>query len=68
MSVRVTASRLSALERYRPADDPDIAEAKRDHAAARIEAAIRRNLDAAPPLTTEQCATLTVMLFRGGQR
>lgn len=68
MSVRTTASRLSALERYREPDDPAITEAKRDHAAARIEAAIERNLAAAPPLTDEQAARLAVILARGGAR
>lgn len=68
MSVRTTASRRSALERYRPADDPAVLDARRDHAAARIEAAIEKITADAPPLTVEQATRLSVLLARGGQR
>lgn len=68
MSVRITASRLSALERFRPADDPAIHDARRDHAAAKIEAAIVKIAADAPPLTDEQAAHLSVLLSRSGRR
>lgn len=67
-SVRVAAARRGAFERYRGADDPHTRDAVRDLAAANIEAAIQRNLAAAPPLTDEQAARLSVILSRGGKK
>lgn len=61
-------NRVAALSRSRADDDPEFIDAKRDLAVAKIEAAITRIVDDAPPLTDAQVAHLTVALIRGGQR
>lgn len=55
-------ARLSALTRHRSADDPDVADARRDLRAARAEDYIRKLVDEAPPLTAEQRARLATLL------
>lgn len=47
-------ARHAGLRRTRPADDPDVVDAKRDLAAARLEEHVRRIVAAAPPLTPAQ--------------
>lgn len=59
-----TRSRLGVAARRR--DPAEIAEAQRDHAAAKLAAYISRVVDEAPPLTDEQRDKLAVLL-RGGQ-
>jgi hypothetical protein len=59
----------SAIARSRAAGDPDAeAEARREHAAARIEVTIDRALAVAPPLTPNQIKRLSGLLRTGGQR
>lgn len=50
------------LARYRNPDDPDLLDAKRDLATAKIEAYIAKTLADAPPLSDDQLATLTRVL------
>lgn len=57
--------RLAARSRYLPANDPQIAEARRDLAAAKIDAFVERALEKAPPLTDEQAERIAHRL-RGG--
>lgn len=59
-------SRLNALQRYRPVDDPVVDDARRDLRAARLEDYIARTVAAAPPLTTEQRDRLAALLRPGG--
>lgn len=47
-------NRVAALSRSRSANDPDLIDARRDLAEAKITAAIERAVADAPPLTSEQ--------------
>jgi hypothetical protein len=58
--------RLNALQRHRPADDPEIEIARRDLRAARLEHYIRKAVDAAPPLTPAQRDRLALLLRQPG--
>jgi hypothetical protein len=59
-------NRLNALQRYRRPDDPAIADARRDLAAASLEEYIRRVVDSAPPLTDDQRSRIAALLQAGG--
>jgi hypothetical protein len=68
MSSRLQSS-SSAIARARAAGDPAAeAEARRDHAAARIEVTIDRALAVAPPLTPSQIKHIGAILRAGGQK
>jgi hypothetical protein len=64
--VRATSTRLAALIRHRPPDDPEVAEAGRDLRAAQLEEHVRRVVDQMPPLSADQKARLMVLLWGGG--
>jgi hypothetical protein len=51
---KVAAGKVNILTRHRAADDPDLIEARREHAVLAIEDSIQRIVDAAPPLGPEQ--------------
>ncbi len=51
-------ARVAALTRDRAPDDPELVDARRSLAAARLEDYIAKTLAAAPPLTAAQCARL----------
>lgn len=55
-------ARAAALTRSRDESDPDLIDAKQSLRAARLEDVIRRSVDAAPPLTTEQRERLATLL------
>jgi len=62
-------STSSAIARAHLAGDPEaVANARRTHAATRIEVAIDEALAVAPPLTPAQIKTLSGLLRSGGQR
>jgi hypothetical protein len=61
--VRAASTRLAALSRHRPADDPEVAEAGRDLRAAQLEDHVRRIVDQMPPLSADQKARLMVLLW-----
>lgn len=65
--VLTARGRLNALQRHRPADDPDLVNARRDLRAESLAAHIAKVVDEAPPLTTEQRDRLAVMLRGGGR-
>ena len=52
----------AALTRSRSADDPELLDAKRDLRAAKLEAEIRRTVDAAPQLSAIQRQRLAALL------
>lgn len=54
-------AKYAILTRHRP-DAPETAEAARDYRAERLAAAIRREVDASPPLTAEQIEKLRGLL------
>jgi hypothetical protein len=58
--------RLNVLQRHRPPDDPAIADARRDLAAASLEEYISRIVAEAPPLTEDQRSRIAALL-RGGE-
>lgn len=59
----------SAIARAHLVGDPEaVADARRDHAEARIEAAIERALATAPKLQPAQIKRLSGLLRAGGQR
>lgn len=57
--------KVAALSRSRSADDPDLAAARRNLKAARLEEYITRMVAAAPPLTAEQRLSLAAILAGG---
>jgi hypothetical protein len=59
-------NRLNALQRYRRPDDPAIADARRDLAAASLEEYISRIVAEAPPLTEDQRSRIAALLRSGG--
>ncbi|MHC9294186.1 hypothetical protein ACRCUN_17115 [Mycobacterium sp. LTG2003] len=58
--------RVAALSRSRPADDPELLEAKRNLAALSLEDYVRRVVASAPPLTDEQRDRIAALLRAGG--
>jgi hypothetical protein len=56
-------ARVAALPRSRTADDPELIDARRDLAAAKLAAYVKRVVAEAPPLTPAQVDELT-LLFR----
>lgn len=57
-------ARVAATVRHHGADAPQVADLRRDLAAAKIAAYIEKVVAAAPPLTTAQVDELS-LLFRG---
>jgi hypothetical protein len=55
-------ARVAALTRYRNPDDPELSDARRDLAAARLTEAVRRAVATAPPLSAEQIEKLRGLL------
>ena len=66
MSTLSKRGRLNALQRYRPADDPEVLDAARDLRVARAEQYVRELVDAAPPLTDAQRDRLARILRGNG--
>jgi hypothetical protein len=58
-------ARVASLSRSRKDDDPELVDARRNMRAERLADAIKRTVDAAPPLTAEQRDRLALLL-RGG--
>ncbi|MCR4488491.1 hypothetical protein NUV33_05245 [Micrococcus luteus] len=54
--------RVASLTRSRPADDPQLIEARRDLAAAKLDAYVKRVLAEAPPLTDAQRDRIAALL------
>lgn len=55
-------ARVAALSRSRTTDDPELVNARRNLAAERLAAYIKRTVDEAPPLTDEQRTRLALLL------
>ncbi|MBB5785982.1 hypothetical protein [Jiangella mangrovi] len=55
-------ARHNALVRHRAPDDPEVVAARRELRAAALEDHIRKVVDQAPPLTTEQRDRLAQLL------
>lgn len=64
--LRRRAGRLNALRRHRTDDDPAVLDAARDLAAERLVEHVRRVVDQAPPLTTEQRDRIAALLRAPG--
>lgn len=62
MSWTTERARVASLTRSRTADDPDLVNARRNLAAARLEEHIARVVAEAPPLTEEQRDRLAGLL------
>ncbi|MCL1869775.1 MAG: hypothetical protein FWF90_05110 [Promicromonosporaceae bacterium] len=58
-------ARVASLTRSRTADDPELADARRDLRAERLAAYIEEVLAQAPPLTAEQSTRLASLLGGG---
>jgi hypothetical protein len=59
------SARVGGLTLRRPADDPELIEAKRDLALTRLEEHIADVVTTLPPLTAAQRARLTALLVDG---
>ncbi len=57
---------VAALAKHRTPDDPDLADARRNLRAARLEYYIRATVEAAPPLTAQQRDRLALLLRSPG--
>ncbi|WOC12611.1 hypothetical protein [Gordonia sp. MP11Mi] len=55
-------ARVASLSRSRAADDPELVGARRDLKAARLAEHVAKVVAAAPPLTYEQRARISVLL------
>lgn len=66
MSWTAERARVASLTRSRPADDPDLLNARRDLRAERLAVHIAKVVSEAPPLTDEQRDRLAVLLRGGG--
>lgn len=59
-------ARYASLTRSRPADDPDLLNARRDLRCERLAKHIAETVAAAPPLTGAQRDRLAILLRDGG--
>ncbi|MGH3786576.1 MAG: hypothetical protein ACRDRG_08505 [Pseudonocardiaceae bacterium] len=63
--IRKVQARMAILSRHRPADDPELLEAKREYTSLMFEDHVERAVAMAPPLTPEQIATLRRIMGPG---
>lgn len=68
MSWTQERARVASLSRSRSSDDPDLAAARRNLRAARLEDYISRVVAEAPPLTIEQRERLAMLLSDAPKR
>lgn len=61
-------ARIAGLTRSRPADDPDLIEARRRLRAERLTEHVKRVVAELPPLTDAQCQRIAGLLLAGGDR
>jgi hypothetical protein len=61
-------ARVAALSRDRAPDDPELLNARRGLREERLAAAIRKAVDAAPPLSDEQRTRLAALLHNPAGR
>ena len=54
--------RVASLSRSRPATDPDLIDARRDLAAAKLDAYVKKVVAEAPPLTGAQRDRIAALL------
>lgn len=59
---RHAAAVVGALQRHHGPDDPRLPDARRELRAAELEEHVRRIIDAAPPLTSEQRDRIAALL------
>jgi hypothetical protein len=64
-ATRATIARIAAHSRW-GSTPPGVAQERREIDVRRVEDYIRRLVDAAPPLATEQCERLSALLRPGG--
>lgn len=58
--------RVASLSRSRPATDPDLIDARRDLAAAKLDAYVKKVVAEAPPLTDAQRDRIAALLCPAG--
>ena len=61
-------AKVASLTRSRPADDPELVEARQNLRETRLAMHIARVVNEAPPLRPEQRDRLTAILRGGGHR
>lgn len=66
MSWQQERARIAGLTRSRPADDPELVEARRRLRAERLAEHVTRVVEQLPPLTNEQCQRIAGLLLAGG--
>lgn len=59
-------AKVASLSRIRPADDPELIEARRSLKATRLEDAAREAAESLPPLTDEQARRIAAILYPQG--
>lgn len=60
--VSTAKAKVAGLSRSRTPDDPEFLAARRELAAAKLEAYVRSVVDAAPPLSPEQADRIATLL------
>lgn len=65
MSIAHNKATVAALSRSRPADDPDLIEARRNLRADVLAAHVAKSLAGAPPLTDTQRQRIARLLIGG---
>lgn len=58
-------ARHTALKRYRPDDDPEVVDARRELKALRFEEYVQKTIAEAPPLTDDQLERIAALLRAG---
>lgn len=59
-------AKVASLSRSRPANDPELVEARQNLKALKLEEYVRRVVDQAPPLTPEQADRIAALLRPAG--
>lgn len=59
-------AKVASLSRSRPANDPELIEARQNLKALKLEEYVRRVVDQAPPLTPEQADRIAALLRPAG--
>jgi hypothetical protein len=58
-------ARAAVLARFRPADDPELIDARRDYWADALAEHVQKVVSEAPPLTEQQIGRIVSILTRG---
>lgn len=67
-SWQVERARIASLSHRRPANDPELIDARQNLKAIRLEEHVRSVVESWPPLRPAQAARVAALLLQGGAR